>query len=312
MHNNTLQLALHVICGAGYGYSFDWEATDDISLPNHRMTFRESLRTIIKNITLLFIIPRWMFKLPLKRMQSTIEAYGEVDRYLQELIDLEKNRPETIGVKSILKLLVDHSVEGRGTLKERGLLQDRDIIGNAFVFLLGGHESTYPHPCSPANKRANTLVYALYLLALHPPIQEKIQQEIQNVCGDKMVQFNDLHNLVYSFCVMYETMRLFPVVGALSVTPTTGHDETLLGKYLIPQNSSVRMDLFNLNRNEKYWGADSNEFKPERFDNRNAMSKDDSEVTHLDGKIRIPVRAAWFGFSDGPRACVGMDSVLMI
>jgi hypothetical protein len=43
------------------------------------------------------------------------------------------------------------------------------------------------------------------------------------------------------------------------------------------------------------------------------MSKEDSEqVTHLDGKIKIPVRAAWFGFSDGPRACVGMGYVLMI
>ena len=77
------------------------------------------------------------------QVANEANAYGEVDQYLQELVDLEKNRTETVEVNSILKLLVDHSVEGPGTHKERGLLQDRDIIGNAFVLLLGGHESTY-------------------------------------------------------------------------------------------------------------------------------------------------------------------------
>lgn len=142
MHTNTLQLALHVICGAGYGYSFDWESKGDISMPNHKMTFRESLRVVINNLIPLFLFPRWMFRLPIEKLRLTQEAYGEVGQYLQELVDLEKSRDENVGVTTIMKLLVDHSIEGRGTLKERGLLQDRDIIGNAFVLLLGGHEST--------------------------------------------------------------------------------------------------------------------------------------------------------------------------
>lgn len=136
-----------------------------------------------------------------------------------------------------------------------------------------------------------------------------MHQEIQSICGDKLVQFNDIHNLVYFHCVMYETMRLYPVVGNLSLNPTTGHDEILLDKYLIPQNSSVGMDLFNLNRNEKYWGPNSDQFNPDRFDNRLQMPPaphDADEVTYLDGKIKFPVRMAWFGFSDGPRACVGI------
>jgi len=47
------------------------------------------------------------------------------------------------------------------------LLSDEEIVANAWVFLLGGFETT-----------ANTLTYCCYLLAKHPHIQERVYQEI--------------------------------------------------------------------------------------------------------------------------------------
>ena len=46
-------------------------------------------------------------------------------------------------------------------------LTDEEIIANAWVFLLGGFETT-----------ANTVTYMSYLLATHPEIQEKVHQEM--------------------------------------------------------------------------------------------------------------------------------------
>jgi len=70
-------------------------------------------------------------------------VYNEFREYLQDLIDSERNHQSIAGLDSVLKALVDHSVDGAtGTTKDRRVLTDEELIGNAFVILLGGHEST--------------------------------------------------------------------------------------------------------------------------------------------------------------------------
>lgn len=88
-----------------------------------------------------------MLRLPIERLQNTDTAYTEFGRYLHELIDSEKTREESTSLNSVLKALVDHSTESTtGPLKEQRVLSDEELIGNAFVILLGGHESTYIPP----------------------------------------------------------------------------------------------------------------------------------------------------------------------
>ena len=55
-----------------------------------------------------------------------------------------------------------------GTLgRKKYLLSDDEIVANAWVFLLGGFETT-----------ANALGYAAWLLATNPDIQDKVYEEI--------------------------------------------------------------------------------------------------------------------------------------
>lgn len=54
--------------------------------------------------------------------------------------------------------------------KEMKALTDEEIIANAWVFLLGGFETT-----------ANTITYTTYLLGTHPEVQERVYQELQEV-----------------------------------------------------------------------------------------------------------------------------------
>ena len=139
-------MALHVISGAAYGRLFEWEASDNVS-PSHKLSYLDSLRQVVKDLLILFIFPRWMLRLPIERLQNTDTAYTEFGRYLHELIDSEKTREESTSLNSVLKALVDHSTESTtGPLKEQRVLSDEELIGNAFVILLGGHESTYIPP----------------------------------------------------------------------------------------------------------------------------------------------------------------------
>ena len=85
-----------------------------------------------------------MLQLPINRLQVTETAYTEFGRYLQELVELEKNRGEATSLNSVLKSLVDHSAENTSeSVKEQRVFNDEELIGNAFVILLGGHDSTY-------------------------------------------------------------------------------------------------------------------------------------------------------------------------
>jgi cytochrome P450 len=137
-----MKLALHIISGAGYGRPFDWETADNIS-PGHTLPFSHSLRVLVNNLILLFVFPRWILNLPIKKLPETKLVYNEFRRYLQDLIDAERNHQSIAGLDSVLKALVDHSADGTtATTKDRRVLTNEELIGNAFVILLGGHEST--------------------------------------------------------------------------------------------------------------------------------------------------------------------------
>jgi cytochrome P450 len=148
------------------------------------------------------------------------------------------------------------------------------------------------------------LLYALYMLAIHPKVQDTLYQEIQDTSGNQLPSFADLPNMIYTLCIMYEVMRMFPVVGAL---PTrTEEDQILLEKHMIPKNTCVGIDLVSLHKNEKYWGSTCHEFDPSRFDNRTPHSDEAQNwQTLMDGKLKIPAKGAYFAFGEGPRACLG-------
>src|SRR5947207_9588681 len=138
-----MKIALHVIAAAGYGCSFAWESSVDIP-PGHRLSFRDSIRMTLDNLITLAVVPSWLRKLPIKHLRETQLAYVEFGKYLRDLVDLGKRYQGSksgIGEDNIINALVrqsmeDHNLTGR-------VLTDDEVVGNAFIFLLAGHESMY-------------------------------------------------------------------------------------------------------------------------------------------------------------------------
>src|SRR5579859_4566077 len=146
--------------------------------------------------------------------------------------------------------------------------------------------------------------YALLMLALHPPVQETLLSEIQQVLGDRIPSYDDFPHLVYALCIVFETLRLFPpVVGTPKIA---SDDQLLLGKYPIPNGMFVIFDLVHVHRDPKFWGPDSNEFNPSRFDARLPRPTQNTDSPDLGNeKIRIPVKGAFLPFAEGQRSCLG-------
>ena len=135
-----MKLALHVITAAGYGYQFDWEASGEIP-PGHELSFKDSIHVTLDNLVTLIAVPSSLLNLPIEHLRKTKQAYQEFGKYLQDLIKVGRNRRNTkIEDSSILGELISHSSDTVPS-KDRPL-RDDEIIGNAFIFLLAGHETT--------------------------------------------------------------------------------------------------------------------------------------------------------------------------
>ena len=82
--------------------------------------------------------------------------------------DIEMMCYECTQHQDLLQLMIDASVD-EGETGGKRTLTDEQIVGNAITFMLAGYETT-----------ANALSYTSYLLALHPHVQERLQQEIDS------------------------------------------------------------------------------------------------------------------------------------
>ncbi|XP_059061379.1 cytochrome P450 4d8-like [Achroia grisella] len=136
--------------------------------------------------------------------------------------------------------------------------------------------------------------FVLLLLARYPDIQDKVLQEIEQVCGhsDNPIRAEHLPSLKYFDAVIKETLRLYPPVPIIvrkMETPTVLPS----GLTLVP-GIGVVINIWGMHRNPAIWGPDADEFRPERF---------------IEDTLKHP--AAYMPFSYGPRNCLGYQYAMM-
>ncbi|XP_061578227.1 cytochrome P450 2F2-like [Cololabis saira] len=135
---------------------------------------------------------------------------------------------------------------------------------------------------------SNSLLTGFLYLMNYPHIQERCQQEIDQVLeGKDQANFEDRHNMPYVQAVVHEVQRIANTVP-LSVFHCTTKDTELMG-YSIPKGTMVIQNLTSVLREEGQWKY-PHEFNPENFLN------DQGEFVKPE---------AFMPFSAGPRMCLG-------
>lgn len=100
--------------------------------------------------------------------------------------------------------LVSSMVKG-GKQGTSSALSEKEVVGNIFVFVLAGHETT-----------ATTLQTALILLAENPELQQEIQDEINIIWASE----KEAEDLDYSD---YPKMRTILTLMVRTVCPSHSH-----------------------------------------------------------------------------------------
>ncbi len=164
---------------------------------------------------------------------------------------------------------------------------ETEMTDQVAVFFLAGHETS-----------ASALAWALYLLALDQPAQEKLANEVQRVLGRQKPAFADIGKLAFCRDVLRETLRLYPPVPMM-VRETT-RNETFRGR-TAETGSLCIISPWYLQRHSRIW-PNPDAFDPERWGR---------------AETRACIRQAYLPFSKGPRVCPGagfamIEGVLML
>ncbi|KIW27725.1 uncharacterized protein PV07_07435 [Cladophialophora immunda] len=160
-------------------------------------------------------------------------------------------------------------------------MTDESIINNIITFLIAGHETT-----------SGLLSFTFYQLCKNPDTLRKAQQEVDSVVGKGPVTVQHVAKMPYIEAVMRETLRLTPTAPAFTVKPldTVAGPVVLAGKYTIPPGAPIVAMLAKIGRDPVVYGADADEFKPERMYGENFA--------------KLPPNA-WKPFGNGARGCIG-------
>ncbi|KAH7984780.1 hypothetical protein HPB52_024004 [Rhipicephalus sanguineus] len=97
------------------------------------------------------------------------------------------------------------------------LIEDRHVVGNAFIFLAAGFETT-----------ATSLGFLMYLLATHPDEQERLHEEIETAFGsDRELSYEGVQQLKRLDMVVHEALRIYPPV-VLFISRRCDKDTTIM------------------------------------------------------------------------------------
>ncbi|KAF8597590.1 cytochrome P450 [Ceratobasidium sp. AG-I] len=269
-----LPVALCVIAKAGFGQDVHWT---DAAPPKagHRLTFLYSLKVFYENIFLPLIMPNWAWGLR-KHWRHVKLVNDELGIHIREMIQSRRESQDHDTQRHDLFSQLVNARDGNETLSED------ELVGNVMIFLVAGHETT-----------GHTLAILLGLLALYPGEQEQAAQEIKNLRnGEGDLTYDDMRRLPYALAVMYETLRLYPMVTILirdavaDTHLTFGHATDQTQVRHVPASSRAFIFMSGVHYNPSYWD-DPEEFVPARFMDTNWN------------------RDAFIPFSLGPRACIG-------
>uniref|UniRef100_A0A0B7AYM6 Cytochrome P450 n=1 Tax=Arion vulgaris TaxID=1028688 RepID=A0A0B7AYM6_9EUPU len=220
------------------------------------------------------------FKVDIDFVSKTSDAY--FSSVLESTIQERKNRSSQSNEKprDLLDMLLNARVDDndpRLNDVDSKTLNHDEIIGNSTMLILAGVETV-----------STAFQSLLYCLALHSEIQDKLIDEIDRVFPKgTTVDYEQLKELKYAEQVIYECLRLFPLISTIL---RVAIDTKKYGNITIPKGTYVQIPIGDIMKDPEHW-PDPDRFDPERFSPENKVGRD-------------PLAFMPFGY--GPRICLGM------
>lgn len=146
-----------------------------------------------------------------------------------------------------------------------------------------------------------SMLGAFYNIVTHPSVMATLRKELDEAEARGELSdpptFAESQKLVYFQAVLKEAFRLHPAVGYPLWREVPAGGATICGKFF-PAGSNVGINAWVLHRDRDIWGADADEFKPERW------------LESSPDRLSI-MNACSMHFGLGSRTCLGKNISLL-
>lgn len=245
--------------------NFGYEDVDDSFEYN---IFEEYNKNIILRVSKVYLYPDFLYSLSnLCKQDQKVDANARIA--FKNVLEKRKEYWKTSQKHN--KLFIDELIDYAGENEEM-------LYQNMMIVLIAGYETT-----------ALTISFAVLLLAMHPEIDAKIADELnENYEIGDVITHEMMRKLTFLDMVVKETLRLLPTVPVTCRGTTKKTCIEKIGK--IPKGTTMIASFYNLHRDKDVWGEDADEFNPERF------SPENSSCRHA---------YAFLPFGVGEKSCIG-------
>lgn len=201
----------------------------------------------------------------MRKAVATVQgyAYGVIDRRLQES---EKSQKDLLGL--FMDLTTDRTA----------------LMETVLNFLIAGRDTT-----------AQATSWGLYEICANPDEFQRLRNEVDQVLGTRLPNYDDLKDVPYHVAAFNETLRLHPSVpknfkqavkdDVLPAIPGVANAK------VVHAGDLVSWSDYTMARDPLLWGKDCREYKPQRWIDGSSVKKESPYLAHF--------------FNAGPRLCLG-------
>ncbi|CAG9811946.1 unnamed protein product [Chironomus riparius] len=204
---------------------------------------------------------------PTKLGRRIKEVFQKFHIYFDDVVKINKeNENNNMVENTAIDILLDPNNE----------FTEEEVRDELIMMMLGAFETS-----------TRIISMVLMMVGMNKDVQHKLVNEIEEVYNeDKDAKFSAdfLQKFPYLEMVVKETMRLFAVVPLVARETS---DEVEICGHVLPKDTTILISIYSMQRDEKYWGSDADQFRPERFED----------------EIKNP--HAWAPFTGGSRICIG-------
>ena len=272
-----LTLGIIAICAFATDTNVHQTHGDNIFVKNAKNFFNFNYYKIMIGTLLPQFVKKWAeFNVP--PSDSTNFLVDMSRSILEQRKEMGKNNQI-----DLLQLMLDAETKSEDGHVDR--LTDEEIIANIILILVAGYETT-----------SSLLTYSTYSLAVHPEIQDRLRQEIEEaVSADGgEIKYDTIMNLKYLDAVINETLRHYTPVLRIERHSTTDYEFKSLG-LKISKATKIQIPLYAIHHQEEFF-PDPFKFDPDRF-----MPENKDKL--------IPY--TFLPFNLGPRNCIGARFALL-
>jgi cytochrome P450 len=219
-------------------------------------------------------LDEFLARLPLPSTKRYENARAVLDEMVYGMIDERRTAGSEQNDFLSAMLRLQGTEEGYG-------LSDEQVRDEVMTMFVAGHETI-----------GSALAWTWYLLAEHPEVERRMQEELDQVLGGRVATGVDFARLPYTNMIVLESMRLYPPVWLMARRPV--HDYQVAG-YTVPAGSYFHISQYLMHRDERYFP------NPERFDPDRWTAE----------AVASRPRFSYFPFGGGSRKCIGESFAMM-